>query len=161
MNGLRGADADVVLVGAGIMSATLATFLKELEPSLRIEVFETLDGAALESSDAWNNAGTGHAALCELNYTPERADGTVDISKALEVNVEFDLSRQLWSYLVRKGVIESGLVHSPGAAHELRAGRRERQLSAKNATPRSPRIISTGEWSSPRTSGHSPSGFPS
>src|SRR3984957_1149890 len=103
MNGFRGGDADVVLVGAGIMSATLATFLKELEPSLRIEVFETLDGAALESSDAWNNAGTGHAALCELNYTPERPDGTIDISKALEVNVEFDLSRQLWSYLVRKG----------------------------------------------------------
>ncbi len=100
MNGLRGADADVVLVGAGIMSATLATFLKELEPSLRIEVFETLDGAALESSDAWNNAGTGHAALCELNYTPRLADGTVDISRALEVNVEFDLTRQLWSYLV-------------------------------------------------------------
>jgi malate dehydrogenase (quinone) len=105
MNGFRGGDADVVLVGAGIMSATLATFLKELEPSLRIEVFETLDGAALESSDAWNNAGTGHAALCELNYTPERPDGTIDISKALEVNVEFDLSRQLWSYLVRKGVM--------------------------------------------------------
>jgi malate dehydrogenase (quinone) len=85
MNGSRGADADVVLVGAGIMSATLATLLKELEPSLRIEVFETLDDAALESSDAWNNAGTGHAALCELNYTPERADGSIDISKALEV----------------------------------------------------------------------------
>ena len=105
MNGFGGADADIVLVGAGIMSATLATFLKELEPSLRIEVFETLDGAAQESSDAWNNAGTGHAALCELNYTPERPDGTIDISKALEVNVEFDLSRQLWSYLVRKGVM--------------------------------------------------------
>jgi malate dehydrogenase (quinone) len=68
-------------------------------------VFETLDGAALESSDAWNNAGTGHAALCELNYTPERADGSIDISKALEVNIEFDLSRQLWSYLVRNGVM--------------------------------------------------------
>jgi malate dehydrogenase (quinone) len=105
MNGFRGMDADVVLVGGGIMSATLATFLKELEPSLRIEVFETLGDAALESSDAWNNAGTGHAALCELNYTPERPDGSIDISKALEVNVEFDLSRQLWSYLVRKGVM--------------------------------------------------------
>ena len=62
-------------------------------------------GAAQESSDAWNNAGTGHAANCELNYTPERADGSVDISKALEVNVEFDLSRQFWSYLVKKGAI--------------------------------------------------------
>lgn len=99
------AEPDVVLVGAGIMSATLAVFLKELEPALNIEIFETLDGAAEESSDAWNNAGTGHAALCELNYTPERSDGSIDISKALDVNVEFDLSRQLWSYLVTKGAI--------------------------------------------------------
>ena len=96
---------DVVMVGAGIMSATLAVFLKELEPTLTVEMFETLDGAAEESSDAWNNAGTGHAALCELNYTPERSDGSIDISKALEVNVEFDLSRQLWSYLISKGAI--------------------------------------------------------
>jgi malate dehydrogenase (quinone) len=98
-------EPDVILVGAGIMSATLAVVLKELEPALKIEIFETLPGAAQESSDAWNNAGTGHAALCELNYTPERSDGTIDISKALDVNVEFDLSRQLWAYLVRKGAI--------------------------------------------------------
>src|SRR5215467_346033 len=96
---------DVVMVGAGIMSATLAVFLKELEPTLTVEILETLDGAAEESSDAWNNAGTGHAALCELNYTPQRSDGSIDISKALDVNVEFDLSRQLWAYLVRKGAI--------------------------------------------------------
>src|SRR5437588_7034691 len=96
---------DVVLVGAGIMSATLAVVLKELDPALNIEILETLGGAAEESSDAWNNAGTGHAALCELNYTPQRRDGSIDISKALEVNVEFDLSRQLWSYLVKKGAI--------------------------------------------------------
>ena len=98
-------EPDAVLVGAGIMSATLAVLLKELDPTLKIEIFETLRGAAEESSDAWNNAGTGHAALCELNYTPERSDGTIDISKALDVNVEFDLSRQLWAYLVRKGAI--------------------------------------------------------
>src|SRR5207253_9801867 len=100
-------EPDVVMVGAGIMSATLAVFLKELEPTLTVEMFETLDGAAEESSDAWNNAGTGHAALCELNYTPPRSDGSIDITKALEVNVEFDLSRQLWSYLVRTGAIRS------------------------------------------------------
>ena len=88
------------------MSATLGVFLKELEPSLNIEMFETLEGAGLESSDSWNNAGTGHAANCELNYTPERADGSIDISKALEINVEFDLSRQLWSYIVRRGSIK-------------------------------------------------------
>jgi L-2-hydroxyglutarate oxidase LhgO len=75
-------EPDVVLVGAGIMSASLGVFLKELEPALNISMVETLDGAALESSDAWNNAGTGHAANCELNYTPERSDGSIDISKA-------------------------------------------------------------------------------
>src|SRR2546423_12735892 len=98
-------EPDIVMVGAGIMSAAWAVYLKELEPTLTVEMFETLDGAAEESSDAWNNAGTGHAANCELNYTPERSDGSIDISKALEVNVEFDLSRQLWSYLVKKGAI--------------------------------------------------------
>jgi len=99
--------ADVVLIGAGIMSATVGTFLKELEPSLDMVMFETLRDCAQESSHAWNNAGTGHAANCELNYTPQRADGSVDISKALEVNTEFDLSRQLWSYLVGKGKIKN------------------------------------------------------
>jgi len=96
---------DVVLIGAGIMSATLGAFLKELEPSLNITMFETLEDSGLESSQAWNNAGTGHAANCEMNYTPQRADGSVDISEALKVNTEFDLSRQLWSYLIRKGAI--------------------------------------------------------
>ena len=96
---------DVVLIGAGIMSATLGTVLKELEPSLSIAMFETLKDAGQESSQAWNNAGTGHAANCELNYTPQRPDGSVDISKALVVNTEFDLSRQLWAYLTGKGTI--------------------------------------------------------
>jgi malate dehydrogenase (quinone) len=99
-------NPDVVLIGAGIMSATLAVMLKELEPSLKIEIYEILDAPALESSNAWNNAGTGHAALCELNYTPEHSDGSIDISKALEVNTEFDLSRQFWAYLVKKGAIK-------------------------------------------------------
>ena len=106
MSDTSSSGPDVVLIGAGIMSATLGVFLKELEPSLDIEMFETLEGAGLESSDSWNNAGTGHAANCELNYTPERGDGSVDISKALEINVEFDLSRQLWAYLVKKASIK-------------------------------------------------------
>jgi len=97
---------DVVLIGAGIMSATLAVMLNQLDPNLKIRIYEVLDQPAEESSNAWNNAGTGHAALCELNYTPEEADGTIDISKALVVNTEFDLSRQLWSYLVEKGIIK-------------------------------------------------------
>jgi len=97
---------DVILVGAGIMSATLAVFLKELDANLRVEIHEVLGAPAQESSNAWNNAGTGHAALCELNYTPEEADGSIDISKALQVNTEFDLSRQFWAYLVKKGIIQ-------------------------------------------------------
>jgi len=96
---------DVILIGAGIMSATLGVLLKELQPSLTIAMFEAMPDCAQESSEAWNNAGTGHAANCEMNYTPERPDGSIDISKALQVNVEFDLSRQLWSYLVRQGAI--------------------------------------------------------
>jgi malate dehydrogenase (quinone) len=99
-------NPDVVLVGAGIMSATLAVILKELDPSLKIEIHEVLESAAQESSNAWNNAGTGHAALCELNYTPQESDGSINISKALQVNTEFDLSRQLWAYLVKKGAIK-------------------------------------------------------
>jgi malate dehydrogenase (quinone) len=105
MTASTASSPDVILIGAGIMSATLGVFLKELKPSLEVAMFETLEDCALESSEAWNNAGTGHAANCELNYTPERADGSIDISKALEVNVEFDLSRQFWSYLVKKGSI--------------------------------------------------------
>ena len=103
----KNADYDVVLVGAGIMSATFATLLKEFDPTLRVAIYEMLDASAEESSNAWNNAGTGHAALCELNYTNEKSDGTVDISRALKVNTEFDLSRQFWSYLVRTGAIEN------------------------------------------------------
>jgi malate dehydrogenase (quinone) len=99
-------QTDVLLIGAGIMSATLAVMLKELEPKLNIELYELLASEAQESSNAWNNAGTGHAALCEMNYTPEDAAGNVDISKALDVNTQFDLSRQLWAYLVEKGAIK-------------------------------------------------------
>jgi len=102
---VSGSKPDIVLIGAGIMSATLAVMLHELDPDLKIRIYEVLDKPAEESSNAWNNAGTGHAALCELNYTPQKEDGSIDISKALQVNTEFDLSRQLWSYLVTKGAI--------------------------------------------------------
>jgi len=96
------------------MSATLAVFLKELDPSLKIGLYEVLGSAAQESSNAWNNAGTGHAALCELNYTPQTPDGSIDISKALQVNTEFDLSRQFWAYLVKKAAIKDpqSFIHS-------------------------------------------------
>src|SRR5215469_597141 len=99
-------DPHAVLIGAGIMSATLAVILKELDPEMKIEIYEVLGSEAQESSNAWNNAGTGHAALCELNYTPQNGNGSIDISKALQVNTEFDLSRQFWAYLVKKGSIK-------------------------------------------------------
>ncbi len=96
---------DVVLVGGGIMSVTLATLLHELEPSLEIAIFERLGRFAMESSSAWNNAGTGHSAFCELNYTPEKKDGTIDISKAENIAEQFEISKQFWSYLVTKKYI--------------------------------------------------------
>ena len=100
-------EPDVVLIGAGIMSATLGVLLKELQPDLTIEVFERLDVAAAESSDAWNNAGTGHSAFCELNYTPEKADGTIDTGKAVKIAESFEVSRQFWAYLVQQNRIKS------------------------------------------------------
>lgn len=96
---------DVILIGAGVMSATLGSLLKELAPEWEIKVFEKLASAGEESSNEWNNAGTGHAALCELNYTSEKSDGSVDISKAIKINEQFQLSRQFWSYLVNKDLI--------------------------------------------------------
>jgi malate dehydrogenase (quinone) len=91
---------DVILIGAGIMSATLGTLLKEIVPECEITVFEKLGNAGEESSNEWNNAGTGHAALCELNYTVEKPDGSLDISKAIKINEQFQVSMQFWSYLV-------------------------------------------------------------
>jgi malate dehydrogenase (quinone) len=96
---------DVALIGGGIMSATLGTLLKQLEPTWNIHIFERLSQVALESSNPWNNAGTGHSALCELNYTPEREDGTIDISSAVKVNEQFQVSRQFWSHLLDVGAL--------------------------------------------------------
>lgn len=98
---------DVVLVGAGIMSATLAVLLKELDPGLKLEVVELMDSGAAESSNPWNNAGTGHAGLCELNYTPQAADGSIDIKKAVHINTQFEVSKQFWAYLTKKGTFGS------------------------------------------------------
>ncbi|WP_078556923.1 malate dehydrogenase (quinone) [Bacillus alkalicellulosilyticus] len=98
---------DVILIGAGIMSATLGTLLKQLVPDMQITVFEKLAKAGEESSNEWNNAGTGHAALCELNYTAEKPDGTLDISKAIAVNEQFQISLQFWSFLVKSKLIKN------------------------------------------------------
>src|SRR5689334_14222391 len=98
---------DIVLIGAGIMSATLGVLLKELQPELTIEIFERLDIIAGESSDAWNNAGTGHSAFCELNYTPEKENGNIEINKAIKIAESFEVSKQFWSFLVQQGCVKS------------------------------------------------------
>jgi malate dehydrogenase (quinone) len=98
--------SDVILIGAGVMSATLGSMLKELAPDWEVTVFERLGAAGEESSNEWNNAGTGHSALCELNYTPENPDGSVDTSKAVTINEQFQVSKQFWSYLVNRNLIE-------------------------------------------------------
>ncbi|GIQ69127.1 malate:quinone oxidoreductase [Xylanibacillus composti] len=98
---------DVILIGAGIMSATLGSLLKELVPDWEITVFERRANAGEESSNEWNNAGTGHSSLCELNYTTAKPDGSIDISKAVKVNEEFQVSKQFWSYLVDSKLIKN------------------------------------------------------
>ncbi|MBG9736429.1 malate:quinone oxidoreductase [Paenibacillus alvei] len=103
----RQTKTDVILIGAGIMSATLGTILKELAPDWEITVFEKLANAGEESSNEWNNAGTGHAALCELNYTVEKPDGSIDISKAIKINEQFQVSKQFWAYLVNNNLIRN------------------------------------------------------
>ena len=97
---------DVILIGGGIMSATLGTILKEIAPEKEIKMYERLSTPAEESSNAWNNAGTGHSALCELNYTNENKDGTIDIKKAVKINEQFQVSKQFWSYLVKQGQLD-------------------------------------------------------
>ncbi|GAA3282614.1 malate:quinone oxidoreductase [Nesterenkonia halobia] len=108
---------DVILVGAGIMSMTLGAVLSELEPHWSIGVFESLDRAGRESSDAWNNAGTGHAALCELNYTPQDASGRISPAKAIGINEQFQVSRQLWSHWVEEGVLGAPRTFITGLPH--------------------------------------------
>ncbi|WP_223463352.1 MULTISPECIES: malate dehydrogenase (quinone) [unclassified Pseudomonas] len=98
---------DVLLIGGGIMSATLGVWLNELEPGMSMEMVERLDGVAQESSNGWNNAGTGHSALAELNYTPEDDKGNVQIAKAVEINEAFQISRQFWAWQVQQGVLKN------------------------------------------------------
>ena len=107
-------DYDIICVGGGIMSATLALMLKMLDPKISIIIFERLDQVAQESSAAINNAGTGHSAFCELNYTPEKEDGSIDISKALRIFQEFEISKEFWAFLVQEGLIKDpkGFINS-------------------------------------------------
>ncbi|ADV47858.1 malate:quinone oxidoreductase [Cellulophaga algicola DSM 14237] len=95
------------LIGAGIMSATLGVLLKQLIPDAKISIYERLNAVGAESSDAWNNAGTGHSAFCELNYTPENEKGEIDISKALKISEQFEISKQFWAYLVKNNLVKA------------------------------------------------------
>ncbi len=124
---------DIVLIGAGIMSATLGTLLQELDPTLSIEVFERLDTAAAESSDAWNNAGTGHSAFCELNYTPQRPDGSVDTSKAVTVASSFEASKQFWASLVEEGVLTPDFIRPIPHSSFVWGAENVRYLKARHA----------------------------
>lgn len=100
-------DTDILLVGGGIMSATLGTLLNKLNPGWRITMVEQQAEVATESSDGWNNAGTGHAGYCELNYTPQNADGSVSIARALKINAAFEESLQFWAWLVEQGIAQT------------------------------------------------------
>ena len=104
---MKNLETDVLLVGGGIMSATLGMLLQQLDPTLTITMVEQLADVALESSDALNNAGTGHAGYCELNYTPQEDDGSINIQRALEINAAFEVSLQFWSYLVKANALPS------------------------------------------------------
>lgn len=101
--------ASITLIGAGIMSATLGILIKKLMPSAQLHIYERLDAIGAESSDAWNNAGTGHSSFCELNYTPENPDGSINIDKALKIGHWFEESKQLWAYLVETGKVDSDI----------------------------------------------------
>ncbi|MBS0630686.1 MAG: malate dehydrogenase (quinone) [Verrucomicrobia bacterium] len=104
---VRVENPDIILVGSGVMSANLGALLKRLDPSLRIQVYEVTDELAQEASHGWNNAGTGHAGICELSYTPtQAADGTVDVSNAIKIFEQFERSRQFWAYAVAEGMVE-------------------------------------------------------
>jgi malate dehydrogenase (quinone) len=111
-------NIDILLVGGGVMSATLATLLSQLAPELHILMVERQNAVATESTDAWNNAGTGHAGYCELNYTPQAADGTVAINRALAINAAFEVSLELWSSLVEQGALPAPSTFINATPHE-------------------------------------------
>lgn len=128
-------SVDVLLVGAGAMSTTLGTLLKQLDPSLKITMVERLDHVAFESTDGWNNAGTGHAAYCELNYTPQQADGSINTDKAFAINSAFEVSLQFWSYLVEQGVLPQPSEFINRVPHQSFVRAKRTLNSCASATP--------------------------
>ncbi|QZA19131.1 malate dehydrogenase (quinone) [Mycobacterium malmoense] len=148
------ARTDVALIGAGIMSATLGALLRRLEPGWSITVIERLDAVAAESSGPWNNAGTGHSALCELNYTPQNPDGSIDITKAVRINEQFQVTRQFWAYAVENGVLTDRGFLNPvphvsfvrGAARVDYLRRRQRALAGNPLFARTELIDDADEF---------------
>ena len=99
-------DLDVVLIGSGVMSANLGVLLKQLDPALKIELYGN-QGTFAGGSNGWNNAGTGHAGICEVAYTPDRGEnGEIKVDKAIEIFEEFEQTKQFWAYAVREGMID-------------------------------------------------------
>ena len=149
--GARTERTDVVLVGGGIMSATLGVFLKELEPSWNIILLERLDKVAQESTNPWNNAGTGHSALCELNYAPAGPDGTVNPAKALGINEQFQVSRQFWASLVNEGILPDNSFINPVPHMSLVFGdEHSKYLAARYEAFRTQKLFERMEFSTER-----------
>ncbi|KZX75231.1 malate:quinone oxidoreductase [Oleiphilus sp. HI0009] len=96
---------DVVIIGAGIMGVTFAHIAKTVDPKLNITILERLDQAAGSNSSVFNNAGTGHEANCELNYTPVDEE-VISVEKALDIHAQFNVAKQYWANLVKNGIIK-------------------------------------------------------
>jgi malate dehydrogenase (quinone) len=148
---------DVVLIGGGIMSATLGTLLKQLQPDWKIVVLERLSDVAEESSNAWNNAGTGHAALCELNYMPEAKDGSVDPAKAISINEQFQQSRSC-GRARRRGILDAPSTFINATPHMTFVRGRRTSPTSRSATRRCARSRCSRASSTPRTPASSTSG---
>jgi malate dehydrogenase (quinone) len=142
---------DIALIGGGIMSATLGAMLRQLAPGLKIHLIEALPRIAQESSNAWNNAGTGHAALCELNYTPEAA-GRIDISKAVSINQRFEVTKHFWGWLADQGIIKEPASIVRACPHMSFVQGRENQdfLQRRHAAMTESQLFETMEFSTER-----------
>jgi malate dehydrogenase (quinone) len=145
-------NPDVILIGSGIMSANLGAMLKRLEPGLSIQVYEVTDELAQESSHGWNNAGTGHAGICELSYTPtQAADGTVDVSNAIKIFEQFEKSRQFWAYAVAEGMVANPKEFINPVQHLSFVHGAKWVDYLRPATPACPRTIFSARWFFPPT----------
>lgn len=150
---------DVVLIGAGIMSATLGVLLKELKPELTIEIFERLDVAGSESSDAWNNAGTGHAAFCELNYTPQASNGNIDITKATRIAESYEVSKEFWAYLMSQKFLPKASDFITQVPHYSMVWDKENVAFLKKRFQLMEKLRCLKAWNTPKILASSMSGF--